>query len=125
MFHNATPILIVDAIEPCLPFWKALGFHVTTTVPNGPRLGFAMLQGGNVVLMYQTISSVADDLKGVTVMPGGITYIDVDDLVAISTALPAESVAIPQRTTFYGSHEIFAWEPGGNLIGFAQHSDEV
>jgi len=26
-FQSLSPVLIVDAIEPCLPFWMALGFE--------------------------------------------------------------------------------------------------
>ena len=56
---KATAIIVVDAIEPCLPFWTdALGFELTATVPHEDAIGFAMLQGGDVGLMYQSRASV-------------------------------------------------------------------
>ncbi|MBC7544585.1 MAG: hypothetical protein H7338_17835 [Candidatus Sericytochromatia bacterium] len=124
MFRKATPILVVEAIEPCLPFWEALGFQAVATVPHGDRLGFVILQGDAVGLMYQTHASIIDDLKGLTVPRGGITYIDVADLALIRTMIPAAAVAVPERTTFYGATEIYAWEPGGNLIGFSHHPEQ-
>jgi len=49
-----TPIMTVDAIEPCLGFWtERLGSTVTTQVPHKDRLGFAILarlEGVEVVL---------------------------------------------------------------------------
>jgi len=35
--QSLTPILLVDAIEPCLDFWMRLGFQVTIEVPEGDR----------------------------------------------------------------------------------------
>ena len=124
MFRKITPILMVEAIEPSLPFWERLGFATTVTVPHGDQLGFAILEQGPVELMYQTVASVADDIACPTLVKGGITYLEVDDIQAIAAAVPAEAVAVPLRQTFYGAKEIFAWEPGGNLIGFTQQAGE-
>ena len=61
--NKATPLITVDEIEPCLPFWTdALGFELTATVPHGDAVGFAMLNKGSVELMYQSRASVDADL---------------------------------------------------------------
>ena len=61
--NKATPILVVDEIEPCLPFWtERLGFEITATVPHGDAIGFAMLNKDNVELMYQSRASIEEDL---------------------------------------------------------------
>ena len=45
------PVLVVDRIEPCLPFWvDRLGFEKTVEVPESDRLGFVILASGPVVL---------------------------------------------------------------------------
>ena len=50
-----TPVLLVDAIEPILPFWiDRLGFTKAIEVPDGNKLGFVDLQKGSVEVMYQT-----------------------------------------------------------------------
>ena len=37
--NKATPLITVDEIEPCLPFWTdGLGFELTVTVPHEDRM---------------------------------------------------------------------------------------
>jgi len=39
-----TPVLVVEEIEPCLPFWvDRLGFQNVAQVPEGDSLGFVIL----------------------------------------------------------------------------------
>jgi len=72
--NKLTPNLIVDAIEPCLPFWVS-------------RLGFE-----------KTV-----------------------DLEPIRAALAGWPLVVPERTTFYGAHEIIVADPAGNHVFFAAH----
>jgi uncharacterized glyoxalase superfamily protein PhnB len=128
---KATPIMTVEEIEPCLPFWtERLGFEVTGTVPHEDQMGFAMLQGGNVELMYQSLASVEADLGGLAStghadlpvrMAGSTTtlFIEVDALDPIVQAMEGADIAVPRRQTFYGMDEIFVLAPCGTLIGFA------
>ena len=118
-----TPILFVEEIEPCLPFWTdKLGFTKTTEVPEGDRLGFVILQRDNVEVMYQTRHSVEADVPsmGKTPMGGSILFFEVQDIGAIEKALDGVEVLVPRRRTFYGADELFVREPGGNAVGFAQ-----
>ena len=118
-----TPILFVEAVEPCLPFWtERLGFTVTATVPRGDLIDFAMLQHGAVELMYQSRVSVDADLPSLTaeVMAGATTlFIEVDALDPIVDALEGADVVAPRRQTFYGMDEIFVRAPCGTVVGFA------
>jgi uncharacterized glyoxalase superfamily protein PhnB len=122
-----TPVLIVEAVEPCIKFWvDRLGFAVTNQVP-GPdgKLVFASVQLGAIEIMYQTRASVmdeqpssADDLMGHSVA----LFITVDDLDKVAKSLVGAPVVKPRHQTFYGSTEIYVREPGGNTVGFAQFS---
>src|SRR5260370_41597361 len=57
-----TPVLLVQEIEPVLPFWvDRLGFAKTVEVPAGNKLGFAAFQKGTAEVMYQTYASVEKD----------------------------------------------------------------
>ena len=125
-----TPLITVDEIEPCLPFWTdRLGFEVTATVPHGDRMGFAMLQKGGVELMYQSRASVDDDLGAMAPddpdlarnMAAGMTtlFIEVDALDPIVEAMDGAEIVVPRRQTFYGMDEIFVRAPCGTLVGFA------
>ena len=122
-----TPVLIVDAVEPCVKFWTdRLGFEITNKVPGDDgKLIFASVQKGPVEIMYQTRTSVlsedpgaARDLTGHSVA----LFITVDDLDIIEKALAGAPVVKPRHDTFYGSTEIYVREPGGNTVGFAQFS---
>jgi uncharacterized glyoxalase superfamily protein PhnB len=118
-----TPVLIVDAIEPCLPFWvDRLGFTVKVTVPHEDRAGFVILNNDGVEVMYQTRASVAADVPATLDPRGGHSvtlFVEVPDLDAIERALHGVPLIMPRRTTFYGMAEIGVREPGGTAIIFA------
>ena len=123
MVKQLTPILVVEAIEPGLPFWtERLGFAILAQVPLGDRLGFAILARDGVEVMFQTRASIADDLKLEMPVAGGLAYFQVADLQPIVEALAGADVVVPRRKTFYGADEIFVREPGGNLVGFSAHA---
>lgn len=127
MIKKLTPIVYVEAIEPVLPFWtERLGFSLTTEVPEDDRLGFVILQKGDVEVMYQTRASVEADVPAVadTPMGGSLLFIQVDALDPIIDALDRVPVVVPRRRTFYGADEIFVREPAGNLVGFAAFDTE-
>lgn len=118
-----TPVLVVDAIEPCLPFWvDRLGFTQTIEVPEDDRLGFVALQKDGVEVMVQTRSSAVASAPRMEEFPfGGPThlYIEVSDFDAVERALEGAEVIVPRRTTSYGATEIVVREPCGHFIGFA------
>ena len=125
---KCTPVMVVDAIEPCLAFWvERLGFAKTAEVPHGDRLGFVMLNRGGVELMYQTRASIAADDPTVGREPfRGHTplFIEVDDLAAVQSALAGAEVLIAERKTFYGATETAVRGPDGQVITFAQFAKE-
>ena len=122
-----TPVLIVEAVEPCLRFWvDRLGFAITNQVP-GPdgKLIFASVQLGPVEVMYQTRASVVDEQPGAAkeLMGHSVAlFITVEDLDTVARALDGAPVVKPRHKTFYGSTEIYVREPGGNTVGFAEFS---
>jgi uncharacterized glyoxalase superfamily protein PhnB len=122
-----TPVLIVEAVEPCIRFWvDRLGFSVTNEVP-GPdgKLIFASVQLGSVEIMYQTRASVVEEQPGVArdLMGHSVAlFITVDDLDQVEKSLSGAPVVKPRHDTFYGSTEIYVKEPGGNTVGFAKFS---
>src|SRR5215472_14383702 len=124
MMKKLTPVLYVETIEPCLPFWvDRLGFHKVAEVPEGDKLGFVILSKDNVEIMYQSRASIAKDIpqlaKGDFRSSTGL-YITVSDLDDVIRRLEGVEVVEPKRKTFYGATEIFVREPGGSVIGFAE-----
>ncbi len=119
-----TPILFAQEIEPCIQFWtERMGFQKTVEVPEGDKLGFAIVEKDGLELMYQSYASVEKDnpataeaaKKGPTFL-----YVDVDTLDdALARASKAEMV-MPVRSTFYGAREFGIKDPAGHYVIFAQ-----
>ena len=120
-----TPVLLVDAIEPVLPFWiDRLGFAKAIEVPDGNQLGFVDFQKGSVEVMVQTYASVEKDAppdmaaaarKGPTYL-----YLEVDNLDAVLAAMTDVPKVMPERIAFYGMREFAVQDPAGHFITFAQ-----
>lgn len=119
--ESVTPILVVTEIEPCLDFWQRLGFQKIAEVPHGDRLGFVMFTNGSHNLMLQTEASADADVKIGPRAAGGIVYLNVPSIDAVEQTVDRALVVLPRRETFYGATEVWVREPGGNLVGFAQH----
>lgn len=125
MFKKLTPVLIVDSIEPLLPFWAELGFEKTVEVPHEDHLGFVILRSAGVELMFQTVGSVRADeggiLEGRRAIGAGLLFIEVEDLDSVARRVPKTTeVIVQRRTTFYGSTEMIVRDAAGNAVIFAQ-----
>ncbi len=122
---KVTPVLFAQEIEPCIKFWvERFGFQKIVEVPDGDKLAFAMLQKGNVELMYQSYASADEDV-GTTiseVVRKGPTflYVEVDSLDETINAVNGVEVVMPKRKTFYGSTEIGVKDPAGHFVTFAE-----
>jgi hypothetical protein len=135
VLRKASPVLIVDRIEPVLPFWEKLGVMPTVQVPDGEatdgRLAFVILAAAGIEVMYQTVASVKADLvKSATLKevfrtePQQVTlYVDVSSLADVERALASERLIMPRRTTPYGAREAGYLEPAGNIVVFGEHGE--
>jgi uncharacterized glyoxalase superfamily protein PhnB len=122
--NKITAVLLVDEVEPCVKFWvDRLGFEKTIEVPEGNKIGFVILQKGNIELMYQSFASVEkDDPNRKDVIRKGPTflYVEVSNIDETIAALKGVPVVMPLRTAFYGAKEIGVKDPGNHVITFAQ-----
>jgi uncharacterized glyoxalase superfamily protein PhnB len=118
-----TPNLIVEAIEPCLPFWvDRLGFTRAVEVPHGDGIGFVILQRDGVEVMLQTRASLKGDVPALAEGPHhAVLYLEVEDLAPIRTALAGWPTVVPERKTFYGATEIIVRDPAGHVVFFSAH----
>ena len=121
-----TPVLYADELEPCVKFWKErFGLEKTVEVPDGERLGFVILQKGNLELMYQSYASARKDAPKIAgEIEGGRTflYVEVEKLEPFIAATKTANVVLPVRTTFYGATEIGVKDPAGHVVVFAEMS---
>lgn len=133
VLRKATPVLIVDRIEPIVPFWTKLGVAAATQVPDANasdgRLAFVILAAEGIEVMYQTSASVKEDLlKSASVKEAFRTgpqqttlFVEVSRLAEVEAQLRDEKLIMPRRTTFYGTTEVAYADPAGNIIVFAEH----
>jgi len=121
-----TPVLYADELESCVKFWtERFGLQKTVEVPDGDRLGFVILQNGNLELMYQSFASARKDAPIVSKeIEGGRTflYVEVEKLEPFIQATKDANVVLPVRTTFYGATEIGVKDPAGHVVVFAEMS---
>lgn len=124
MVKKITPNLIVDDIEVCLEFWVGrLGFEKITEVPEAGRLGFVILQLGQLELMLQSKASLQKDVAPLA--QGSYQtalYCEVPKLAPLRTALAGYPEVVPERTTFYGTRELIVRDPAGNVVCFSEHA---
>jgi len=132
--RKSTPVLVVDRIEPALEFWRRVGVEKVVDVPEGEgadaRLGFAILAGHGIEVMYQTATSVAADLVASASERGafasgpqqGYLFVEVASIEAIGRALEGERLLMPFRTTAYGAKELVYSDRAGNVVVFAEMS---
>ena len=119
-----TPLLFAHEIEPCIQFWtERMGFQKTVEVPEGDKLGFALLEKDGLELMYQSYASVEKDnpaTAAATKKGPTFLYIEVDDLERTLAAVGDAEIFMQVRSTFYGSREFGIKDPVGHYIIFAQ-----
>jgi uncharacterized glyoxalase superfamily protein PhnB len=119
-----TSILFAEEIEPCIQFWtERLGFQKTIEVPEGNKIGFALLEKNGIELMYQSFASVEKEnaATGDAVRKGpSFLYIEVADLDAALASTQGAELVMPVRTTFYQSKEFGIQDPVGHYLIFAQ-----
>jgi uncharacterized glyoxalase superfamily protein PhnB len=119
-----TPILFVQELEPCIHFWtEQLGFQKTIEVPEGNKIGFAIVEKNGLELMYQSFASAEKDnaATGAAVRKGpSFLYIEVADLDAALQATKGAEIVMPVRTTFYQAREFGIKDPAGHYLIFAQ-----
>lgn len=123
MISKLTPVLVVNDVEPCAQFWQKLGFERAAEVPHDGALGFVILVGYGIELMYQSLASIkADDATIASKLVSGGTslFVEVPDLERAVAAVEGAPVVMSERTTFYGMREIGVMDPGGNVVMFAQ-----
>ena len=116
-----TPVLVVESIEECLPFWVGkVGFTKGVEVPHGGKLGFVILNHGPAELMLQSRASVLADVPALAREVGkAALFVEVEDLAPFRKALAGAPRTFEERSTFYGAREIGVRDPAGNCVTFA------
>ncbi len=123
-FKKITPVLFTEEAEPCVRFWvERLGFEKTAEVPEGDKIGFAMLQKDGLDLMYQTFASAEKydpSILEKTRKGPSFLFVEVESLDETKAAMGGVEMVTAEHNTFYGSREFAVEDPAGHVITFAQ-----
>lgn len=121
-----TPVLVVEKIEPLLPFWvDRMGFTKTVEVPEGDAIGFAILVREGAELMLQTIASVRNDAPQFVPEAKSTDvglFIEVEDFADALKRLEGYPIELAERITFYGMREVGVRDPSGHTVIFASRA---
>ena len=130
MIKTMTPNLMVQDVNRSVEFYRGvLGFELIASVPDSGKLDWAWMKHGSVELMFQTATSLAQDLPEFKGKPIGATqtlYTKVQGVKQLFAQIKNKAnIVLGLRTTFYGMEEFSIKDPDGYLITFASEVEAV
>lgn len=127
MLKKLTPNLMVEDVQQTLSFYSdVLGFKVLMTLPDQPPFGFAIVQRDQVELMFQSRSSLSENVPALMGHPIGASqtfYIEVQGLTKLYENLRNKvDIVVDLHTTFYGTQEFYFRDVNGYILSFTEPS---
>ena len=85
--ESLSPNIFVKDINKTIEFYKLLGFELTMTVPDTGDYVWAMMTCGKVTFMFQSFSSMGEELPEIKRTDGGslLLYINIKNIWTFST----------------------------------------
>lgn len=124
-FESLSPNVIVDHVNKAVEYYTTLlGFQLQASVPESGTFNWAMVQRGGVVVMFQSLESLKEDLPTLKISSKGslgtffIKVNGIDDLYA--AVKNKVEIAADMRTTFYGMKEFTIKDLNGYFLTFAE-----
>ncbi len=122
--ESLAPNVFVTDINATIAFYKLLGFEVTMSVPETGNFVWVMMKCGNVTAMFQTYSSLENDLPEIHRNDGGslLFYISLKNIKALFEKLNGKvKILKGLEKTFYGATEFSILDNNGYVLTFAEH----
>jgi uncharacterized glyoxalase superfamily protein PhnB len=121
--ESLSPNIYVNDVSNTMEFYRKLGFNSIMTVPeSGEEPVWAMMQNGNVTIMFESIKSIEGRLPEISRQIGGslLLYIKVQDINALFESMKDQVTVLqePQKT-FYGATEFMIQDCNGFVLTFA------
>lgn len=126
-FESLAPNVIVDDANKAVEFYtNLLGFRLVASVPETGTFNWAMVQRDGVVIMFQTLASIQEDLPSLRIEKKGSLgtfFIRVANLEEYYKQLKGTvEIADDFRTTFYGMKEFTVKDLNGYFLTFAEEA---
>jgi uncharacterized glyoxalase superfamily protein PhnB len=135
MYNKLTPNMMVEDVNLTVDFYgDVLGFEFLMGVPENSQeivtvrrkdqtLGFAIVKCGDVEMMFQAKTSMAEEIPGFRGKNVGASltfYIEVDNVARLYGKLKDKvTIVIDLQTTFYGKQEFYIRDCNGYILTFA------
>jgi uncharacterized glyoxalase superfamily protein PhnB len=121
--NSVAPNIFVTDLKATIAFYQHLGFTVTVTVPEEGDLVWVMMTNGSVVFMFQSFSSLGDDLPEIKRSEGGslLLYIQVNNIRTFFEEVSTKvRILKGLEKTFYGATEFSVLDNNGYVLTFAE-----
>jgi len=127
MLKKLTPNLMVEDVARTLAFYKdILRFEVVMTLPAQEPFDFAIVQRDGVELMFQSRSSLSENVPALTGSSIGASqtfYIQVTGIRELYESLrDTVEIVVDFHTTFYGTQEFYFRDINGYILSFSESS---
>lgn len=127
--ESLAPNLFVRDIQATIAFYQQLGFQLVMTVPGEKEEPvWAMMANGKVTFMFQTCTSLGDDLPQISRQDGGslLLYINLKDIRTFFRTIEGSvTVLQPLHKTFYGATEFSISDNNNFVLVFAEDEGET
>ncbi|MGL5890193.1 MAG: VOC family protein [Bacteroidia bacterium] len=134
-----TPNFEVHNIKETVSFYTThFGFSLVMAVPDtqdgieqslagSKEYVYAMMQAGNIELMFQRSDTFKQDVVFAKELPLGASvsfYMDVEGIGELHAELKNKKLELTElKTTWYGMQEFYMKDLNGYILGFAEKAD--
>lgn len=122
--ESLTPNIYVQNVSNTIAFYQKLGFEPIMTVPEeSTEPIWAMVQNGNVNLMFESFNNIEGRLPEISRQPGAslLLYIKVKDIKGLFDTLKDQVEVLHElNTTFYGATEFSIKDLNNYVLTFAE-----
>jgi uncharacterized glyoxalase superfamily protein PhnB len=124
--ESLAPNVFTRNMQETIAFYKLLGFEVTMSVPENAQedLVWAMMQNGNVTMMFQTLESLGESLPEISRKDGGslLLYINLKNVRSFYESIKDKVKLLSGLdVTFYGATEFSILDNNNYVLTFAEH----
>jgi uncharacterized glyoxalase superfamily protein PhnB len=124
--ESLAPNIFTRNMQETIAFYKVLGFEVTMSVPENTQedLVWAMMQNGNVTMMFQTLESLGESLPDISRKDGGslLLYINLKNIRSFFESIKDKVKLLSGLdVTFYGATEFSILDNNNYVLTFAEH----
>lgn len=121
--NTVSPNIFVRDIHKTISFYTELGFDLVLTVPETGEPDFAMMVSGSVTFMFQTFSSLGEELPDISRKDGGslLLYIQIKGIRVLFDRLKDKVTVLKGlEKTFYGATEFSIRDINNYVLTFAE-----